>query len=155
MATILALIPPNSYSVDTFDLSGNLLTIVPTGLTQYSQLISLNLASNLITAVRAGDLTLSAAVVSLDLSSNQMTTIASGSLPSEWLNYNYLLDLIILLKFLMFTATYASSATVVLDNNQLTSFSSTVFQPILDAFIASTETGLTISVNGSKNRITY
>jgi Leucine-rich repeat (LRR) protein len=82
MEGILSSISPDSYAVDTFDLSGNSLTYVPTSLVQYTQLISLSLATNSITEIKAGDLTLSDAVISLDLSSNSITQIASGSLPS-------------------------------------------------------------------------
>ena len=84
MESILTSIPPDSYAVDTFDLSENALTFVPTALVQYTQLISLSLAKNQITEIKSGDLTLGAAVVSLDLSENAIGSIASDALPSKW-----------------------------------------------------------------------
>jgi len=80
MASIIANVPPTT-PVDTFDFSGNLLTVVPANLPQFNQLVNLNLSNNSIVVVGTGELNLPAAVKSLDLSSNQISTIAASSLP--------------------------------------------------------------------------
>jgi len=67
--------------VDTFDLSGNQLTIVPKNLPQYTKLVSVSLANNSITSVGSTDLSLTANVTLIDLSNNQISSIAAGSLP--------------------------------------------------------------------------
>ena len=70
-------------SVDTFNLQGNALTFIPSRLTSFSELTTINLSKNQITEIKAGDLTLSPAVVSLDLSENSIASIASDALPSK------------------------------------------------------------------------
>jgi Leucine-rich repeat (LRR) protein len=74
---------PSTTPVDTFYLQGNALTFIPSGLTQFTQLTTIDLSGNQITAINTAELTLSAAVISLDLSSNLIAQIASGSLPSK------------------------------------------------------------------------
>jgi len=54
-------------------------------LNKLSLLSYLDLSNNKITAIRSGDLKLSAPLQYLDLSSNQIDTIASGSFPGEYL----------------------------------------------------------------------
>jgi Leucine-rich repeat (LRR) protein len=76
---------PSTTPVDTFDLSGNQLTAVPSGLTQFNELTNLNLSTNAITAVETGQLKLTVAVKSLDLSFNQISAIAASSLPGNCL----------------------------------------------------------------------
>jgi hypothetical protein len=76
--------PASSYPVDTFDLSGNSLTVVPSGLTDYPLLVNLSLANNQITSVKKGQLTLPATVVLLDLSANAIDAIDADSLPGEF-----------------------------------------------------------------------
>ena len=70
-------------SVDTFNLQGNALTFIPSRLTSFSELTTINLSKNQITEIKAGDLTLNPAVVSLDLSENSIASIASDALPSK------------------------------------------------------------------------
>jgi len=84
MKGIIDNVPPTT-PVDTFDLSGNQMTSVPSGLTQFNELANLNLSTNAITAVETGQLKLPAAVKSLDLSSNQISVIAASSLPGNYL----------------------------------------------------------------------
>jgi len=72
--------------VDTMDLSLNLLTQIPKGLTQFAQLANLNVSSNVITAVNSGDLSLTGSVTNLDMSSNAIATIADSSLPGDLSN---------------------------------------------------------------------
>ena len=73
--------------VDRMDLSGNLLTRVPANLTQYSTLTNLWFASNSITSIASGDLTLQANVIILDVSNNSITNIANNSLPGKKLSF--------------------------------------------------------------------
>ena len=70
--------------IDTFDLSGNLLTEVPANLApQLASVTTLSLASNGITSIGSGELNLKATVVSLDVSNNTISTIAADALPGE------------------------------------------------------------------------
>jgi len=70
--------------IDTFDLSGNLLTEVPANLAlQLSNVTSLSLASNGLTSIGSGELNLKATVVSLDVSNNSISTIATDARPGE------------------------------------------------------------------------
>ena len=89
MASKLAKCPASSYSVDTFFLDGNALTVVPSALIDYPLLDRLSLANNKITSVKKGQLTLSAAVVQLDLSSNQIDAIDADSLPGDFISLNF------------------------------------------------------------------
>jgi Leucine-rich repeat (LRR) protein len=84
---------PVTTPIDTFDLSGNKLTIVPKDLTQYAQLTRVTLANNSITSVGSTDLSLTGNVVLIDLSNNQISSIAAGSLPGMWPKKFYLLKL--------------------------------------------------------------
>ena len=70
-------------AVKTLDLSGNLLTQVPTDLTQLANVTSLSLASNGLTSIGSGELKLKATVVSLDVSNNSISTIATDALPGD------------------------------------------------------------------------
>ena len=70
--------------VDVLNLSGNKFTRIPAGLTQFEQLINVNLSSNAITAVNAGDLNVSSAVTHVDISSNAITAISANSLPRNF-----------------------------------------------------------------------
>ena len=88
MASKLKKCPASSYPVDMFDLSGNALTVVPSGLTDYPLLVHLSLANNQITSVKKGQLTLPAAVLHLDLSSNLIDAIDVNSLPGEFFYFN-------------------------------------------------------------------
>ena len=49
-----------------------------------------------------------------------------------------------------YSATYANGATIKFENNQLTAFSEDIFKPILDSFIASSQSGNRITVNQSE-----
>ena len=70
--------------VDTFDLSGNLLTKVPANLaSQLASVTTLSLASNGLTSIETGELSLKATVVSLDVSNNSISTIATDALPGD------------------------------------------------------------------------
>ena len=82
MSTIVQNIPATT-PVHTFDLSGNKLTKVPSGLPQYQQLVTMNMSSNSITTVNTGDLTVTGAVTNLDMSSNVIATINNNSLPGN------------------------------------------------------------------------
>jgi hypothetical protein len=84
MASKLSKCPSSSYSVDTFILDGNALTVVPSALIDYPLLDRLSLANNKITSVKKGQLTLSAAIVQLDLSSNAIDAIDTDSLPGDF-----------------------------------------------------------------------
>ena len=88
MASKLAKCPASSYSVDTFFLDGNALTVVPSALIDYPLLDRLSLANNKIASVKKGQLTLSVAVVHLDLSSNQIDAIDTESLPGDFISLN-------------------------------------------------------------------
>lgn len=70
-------------AIDTIDLSGNLLTKVPTNLAQLTSVTSLSLASNGITSIGSFDLELQATIVSLDLSNNLISSIAVFGLPGQ------------------------------------------------------------------------
>lgn len=144
-------------NVDSFYLQGNALTFVPSGLAQFSQLTTVDLSTNQITEIKAGDLTLSAAVLSLDLSGNQIVNIASGALPGKIyfiFYFSQLWNLIWSVKNVLVTifytiATYATPVAINLENNQLTAFSEDVFKPIIDGFILNSQNINTISVAGS------
>ena len=70
--------------IDTFDLSGNLLTKIPANLApQLASVTTLSLTSNGITSIGSGELKLQATVVSLDVSSNSISTIAADALPGD------------------------------------------------------------------------
>jgi Leucine-rich repeat (LRR) protein len=102
MDTIIATVSTITAPIDTIDLSGNLLTKVPTNLAQqFVNVTTLSLASNGITSIGSGELSLKATVVSLDVSNNSISTIASGALPGDDL-YNLisvLYDFKLILKF--------------------------------------------------------
>lgn len=68
-------------SVDTMVLDGNMLTKVPSGLVNFTQLSTLSMAYNQITSILSNDLTLSAELISLDLSNNTISDIETGALP--------------------------------------------------------------------------
>jgi len=104
---------PASTPVDQLDLSGNLLTRVPANLTQYPTLNNLSLASNFITSIASGDLTLPANVVVLDVSKNLISSVSKDSLP----------------------ANYVSGAQIKIDSNILKQLPSNVFQQIINYFI--------------------
>ena len=114
MAKIFTKIPA-STPVDQLDLSGNLLTRVPANLTQYPTLNKLSLASNSITSIASGDLTLPANVIVLDVSKNLISSVSKDSLP----------------------ANYASGAQIKLDSNRLKQLPSNVFQQIINYFVGS------------------
>ena len=78
---------PATTPVAILNLHNNSLTHVPANLPQFTQLQTLIVASNKITAVNANDVTLVANVTFLDFSNNQISVIEAGSLPGN----NYIL----------------------------------------------------------------
>jgi len=81
MASLVSLFTPEN-PVDVVDLSGNVLTKVPSNLPQsFPQANKLSLAKNQITLIGSGQLNLPATVASLDVSTNNITSIAASALP--------------------------------------------------------------------------
>ena len=72
---------PATTPMTVFNLDNNLLTRIPANLPQYTQLHTLIISMNKISAVNANEVTLLADVKNLDLSSNKITQIAAASLP--------------------------------------------------------------------------
>ena len=72
---------PATTPMTVFNLGNNLLTRIPANLPQYTQLHTLIISMNKISAVNANEVTLLADVKNLDLSSNKITQIAAASLP--------------------------------------------------------------------------
>ena len=74
---------PATTPVAILNLGKNKLTQIPANLPQYTQLQTLIASSNVITEVKANEVTLPAKVTFLDLSSNKITRIAAASLPGR------------------------------------------------------------------------
>ena len=74
---------PATTPVDTFDLSGNILTSISADLPQYKTLIRVSFANNSITSIGSTDLSLTGNVLLIDVSYNQISNIAAGSLPGK------------------------------------------------------------------------
>ena len=75
--------------IDTMYLAGNKLTKIPAGLSQYTQLIWLQLESNSITSIGPNDLSgLTAPVMYINLANNQISTIADNAFPSWSILHN-------------------------------------------------------------------
>ena len=73
--------------IDTFDLSGNQMTKIPSGLSALVQLSSLSVATNQIASIGAADLSpLTAAVKLLNFASNSISTVDAGSFPGQLTN---------------------------------------------------------------------
>jgi Leucine-rich repeat (LRR) protein len=82
MANIISLFPVTTPIVE-IDLSGNLLTRVPSNLTQFPQIKTVSLASNNITSLASGDLSFKQNTFKLflNVSNNQITSIAPNAFP--------------------------------------------------------------------------
>ena len=75
---------PATTPVDTFDLGGNQLTSVPTGLPQYTTLVSVSVSNKSITSIGSADLSLTRNSTLINLSYNQISSIVPGSLPRTY-----------------------------------------------------------------------
>jgi len=81
--TLLNKVPVTNAMVGVV-LSGNDLTYVPTRLSQFENLVAVDLSNNNISAVKNGDLALASPQAnSIDLSHNLIKFIENGSFPSE------------------------------------------------------------------------
>jgi len=119
-------------------------TAITSLLTQFTQLNYVDLSSNVIITIGAGELALTAPVNFLSLANNTITSIEADALPSTILIIN--LQNSRILQLLFDAATYVNGSQIVLDSNRLTNLQPAVFNPILTGFKNSGFTKSFISV---------